>query len=136
MKRRLLANRIITPDGTMLQSFDRHHYVAYTDKNGYEYSVDGGLEYQRCSYYEDAPHTDASVYSDDPHQVIREAFLWGTYGKNGDQPLKRVKLCAMTDKHIQAILETQHHIPDHVREIFENEVLYRELTHTYVEETE
>jgi hypothetical protein len=41
---------------------------------------------------------------------IREWMHWGTYGKNGDQPLKYVLLKDMSDEHIQAILETQVHI--------------------------
>lgn len=34
---KLLANRIITPDGTMLQSKHRHDYVTHIDANGKEY---------------------------------------------------------------------------------------------------
>lgn len=32
---------------------------------------------------------------------------WGTYGKNGDQPLRWVKLKDCETDHLQAILETQ-----------------------------
>ena len=37
----------------------------------------------------------------------RDTFTWGTYGKNGDQPLKRVVLRDMTNEHIIMILATQ-----------------------------
>ena len=136
MEPRLLANRIITPDGTMLQSFSRHDYKEYTDANGKEYMVDGGIEYQRCNVHDDAPHQDACVYSDDPHDVIREAFHWGSYGKGGDQPLRRIKLSEMSNNHIEAILVTQHHIGPHIRKVFEDEQQYRLDNNINIEDTE
>jgi len=135
-KRRLLANRIITPDGTMLQSYHHHDCVTYTDANGIEYMVDGGLDYQRCIINDEFPYTDASVYTDDPHHRIREAFCWGSYGKKGDQPLKWMPLNTMTDEHIQAILDTQHHILEHIREVFENEQTYRAFLNIRIKDAE
>jgi hypothetical protein len=44
---RIVANRIRTPDGTILESKHRHDYVTYTDANGKQYMVDGGLV--KCS---------------------------------------------------------------------------------------
>lgn len=41
----LLANLIRTPDGTVLQSFNRHDYKTYTDKSRLIFSVDGGTDY-------------------------------------------------------------------------------------------
>ena len=132
----LLANRIITPDGTMLQSFHQHDYVTYTDANGLEYMVDGGLTYQRVNVHKDAPPTDASVYDTDPHDRIREAFHWGSYGKRGDQPRTWIKLKDMSDAHIEAIINTQTHIPPHISDAFENELTYRELLNIHVGDTE
>ena len=43
-------------------------------------------------------------------QKVRDWMHWGTYGKNGDQPLRYVLLKDMSDEHIQAILDTQVHI--------------------------
>ena len=131
-----LANRIITPDGTVMQSYHRHHCEIYTDANGLDYMVDGGLEYQRTIVHDMAPHVDASVYDTDPHDVIREAFHWGNRGKLGDQPLKWVALSKMSDAHIQAIIETQTHIQPHIREAFENELTYRELLNINVKDKE
>jgi hypothetical protein len=133
---KLLANRIITPDGTLLQSFSRHDYKTHIDANGKEYMVDGGLEYRRGIYYEDAPPKDACVYSDDPHTEIREAFHWGSYGKGGDQPLKRLKLSEMSNNHIEAILVTQHHIGPHIRKVFEDEQQHRRDNNINIEDTE
>jgi hypothetical protein len=122
---KLLANRIITPDGTMLQSHHVHHYNTHVDANGLEYMVDGGLEYRRRNVHDDAPYTEASVYDTDPHEVIRDAFYWGTYGKYGDKPLRRVKLSEMSNNHIEAILVTQHHMGEQIRKVFEDEKQYR-----------
>lgn len=125
MEPKLLVNRIITPDGTVLQSHHTHDYKTHIDANGKEYMVDGGLSYCRRNVHDDAPYTEASVYDTDPHDVIRDAFRWGTYGKGGDQPLRRVKLSEMSNKHIDAILTTQHHIGPQIRKVFEDEQQHR-----------
>ena len=133
---KLLANRIITPDGTMLQSFGRHDYKTYIDANGKEYMVDGGIEYCRRNEHDDAPYKEASVYDTDPHTEIREAFHWGSYGKGGYQPLRRLKLAEMSNNHIEAILQTQHHIGPHIRKVFEDEQQYRLDNNINIEDTE
>lgn len=125
---RIVANRIRTPDGQLLQSYHVHDYKTYTDANGLEYMVDGGTEYLRRNIQDTAPHEELSVYETDPHEVIREAFHWGTRGKDGRQPLTWKPLCALDTDHIEAILETQHQIPPHFRKIFEQELKARNLT--------
>jgi hypothetical protein len=120
-----LANRIRTPDGTILESMHRHDYVTYIDANGKEYMVDGGLDYLRRNIHDDAPYTELSVLSTDEHSVIREVFKWGTYGIDGKQPLKYLILKDMSWDHIEAILETQTQLRDHVRQVFVNELDYR-----------
>ena len=40
----------------------------------------------------------------------REMFSWGSYGKDGKQPRKEILIKDLSDSHICAILETQHHI--------------------------
>ena len=122
---RIVANRIRTPDGTILESKHRHDYVTYVDKNGKEYMVDGGTDYLRRNVYEDAPYEELSVYADAPHTVIREVFKWGTRGKDGKQPLKFVVLKDMTTEHIEAILETQN-LPGYIRKIFLDELDFLE----------
>ena len=123
---KIVANRIRTPDGTILESMHRHDYVTYTDANGLEYMVDGGLDYLRRNVHDDAPYQELSVYADDPHELIREVFKWGTRGKDGNQPLKYVPLKDLTSDHIEAILETQAHISGHIQNIFLDELSFRE----------
>ena len=125
MEGRLVANRIMTPDGTILQSFHRHDYKVYTDVNGLEYMVDGGLDYARRTIHKDHPYVELSVYDTDPHKAIREAFHWGTRGPSGNDELKWIPISAMTDNHIISILETQNHIKPWVRHIFTTELEYR-----------
>ena len=122
---KILANRIMTPDGTILESMHRHDYKTYIDKNGLEYMVDGGLEYTRRIVHDDAPYIEMSVYNDDDHLTIREAFKWGTRGVDGKQPLTYLVLKDMATDHIEAILETQTHITEEIRQVFIDELEYR-----------
>ena len=124
-KARIVSNRIRTPDGTILESMHRHDYVTYEDANGLEYMVDGGLDYLRRNVHDDAPYIELSVYSDDSHDVIRDVFKWGTRGKDGKQPLTYVPLKNLTTEHIEAILETQDHIQEYIRNIFLDELEFR-----------
>lgn len=121
----LLRNAMKTPDGTVIESTHRHDYVVHEDENGQFYMVDGGLSYLRRSLNE-PPAQDLSIYSiPGDHEFNRQHFRWGTYGKDGDQPLRRVILADMSTNHIEAILETQEHIQASTRKFFEEELKYR-----------
>ncbi len=120
----IVCNRIITPDGTVLQSHHRHDYKVYVDKNGREYMVDGGNEYLRRTVHYEAPYTEFSLTVDDPYEDVRQGFTWGTRGKDGKQPLTWVPLCDLATDHIIAILETQE-LANYVTELFEKELEYR-----------
>jgi hypothetical protein len=122
---KIVCNRIRTPDGTVIYSRHRHDYVSHLDDNGYEYVVDGGLEYLKRAYTGAAPAKEMSVYSTDPHEVIREAFAWGSRGIKGDQPVMYLTLMNMQTEHIEAILDTQRHITPVIRKVFEDELKYR-----------
>jgi hypothetical protein len=87
--------------------------------------VDGGNDYLRRNVVREAPAEELSVYSDDPFEIVREAFSWGTRGKDGQQPLKYVALCNLETDHIQAILDTQTHISETTRDILNKELEYR-----------
>lgn len=123
-KMKLVKNAIQTPDGTILQSFSRHDYKSYVDKNGDTYVVDGGLEYQRRSGNGD--EVDMSVYIEDGHCLVRETLEWGSYGKKGDQPLQWIKLKDMETDHILAVLKIPTIHPNY-REAMQNELQYRKL---------
>lgn len=120
---KLIRNAMVTPDGTWLQSRQRHDYVSHTDANGLTYMVDGGLDYSRRSRTEGG--INKCVYDDSPHEEQREAAEWGTYGKGGDGPLVFVTIASMSTNHIIAVLETQPKINAQLRNVMEAELLYR-----------
>lgn len=123
----IVANKIRTPDGTILQSFNRHDYKTYTDKNGKEYMVDGGLEYLRRNVHDDAPYEELSVTLEDSFETVRESFCWGTRGKEGKDPLKWVELMNLATDHVEAILDTQFAPGQEswVKELMEKELEFR-----------
>lgn len=47
-------------------------------------------------------------------------LMWGTFGKNGDQPLQWVPLGGCSTEHLQAILRTQHQLSPFYRSIIIN----------------
>jgi len=121
----LLAQRIRTPDGTILQSYNRHDYKTHLDvKTGETYMVDGGLDYCRQNRNV-VPAEDLCVYVGDDFNHIRAGFSWGTRGVNGDQPLKYVPMKDLDTDHIQAILNTQHRVPQFIRDQFVTELVFR-----------
>lgn len=106
MDKRLIRNAIQTPDGTVIESSHRHAYVTHLDANGKTYMVDGGLDYLRRNLHDD--YIDVSLYDDAPHSIQIEHLTWGSYGKNGDQPLRHIKIKDMETEHIQAVLNECH----------------------------
>ena len=127
MKDNIVYNAIRTPDGTILESRYRHDYVEYTDKNGCEYIVDGGTAYLRRGYSPDAPdYEELSLTLDDPHDKIREAVQWGTYGKDGKGPYQRILIKNMSDDHLKACLENIPQMNESFRIVMENELKYRQ----------
>lgn len=120
----IVANILITPDGTRMQSYHRHDYKTYTDKNGKEYMIDGGTDYVRSSANGDEVYM--TITNEDSWILIRENFHWGTRGKNGKQPLQWKPLKSLDSEHIEAILDTQDHIPEWMRDIFQHELEFRQ----------
>lgn len=87
--------------GDVITSFNRHDYV--TCSCG-KLSVDGGQDYLRRAYNDALFVEEMCVYDDDPYEIIRENFYRGSYGKNGDEPLKYVKLSEMSDDWLKNVL--------------------------------
>lgn len=102
-ERKIILNRIRTPDGTILTSHHRHDYVTHTDANGEEYMTDGGTGYIRRSLNK-IPAEDLTVYNDAPFEVIRENFYRGGRGKDNKQPLTWVALKDMNDEWLEAAI--------------------------------
>ena len=121
--RKLVLNRIRTPDQTVLTSRNRHDFVSHKDKNGELYYTDGGLSYLKRSINE-VPYEDLSLYSTDSFEILRENITWGSRGKNGDEELHYKSISSMSTNHIKAILSNCR-VADYMKEIFEKEISYR-----------
>lgn len=81
-------------------------------EDGRAYFVDGGLSYSRLGY-SDMEYTNLSVYSDDPHELIRERFEW-------------VKLKDIKRDHLMALLDwTENGYPDKIHKVFIDELKWR-----------
>ena len=100
----IISNSLRTPDGTTITSYHRHDYVVHLDANGKRYMVDGGTDYLRRSANGD--EVDLSVEVDDnDFDTLRSLVTWGTYGPDGNQPLKRVTIANLDTDHIYKILD-------------------------------
>lgn len=121
--RKLILNRIRTPDQTVLTSRHRHDFKSHLDKNNEIYSNDGGIDYTKRSI-NDTPYEDISLYSDDPFEKLREDMEWGTFGRNGDSELQYKSISNMSTNHIKAILSNCT-VADYLKEIFEKELEFR-----------
>lgn len=97
-ERHLVLNSIKTPDGTVLTSRSVHDCVFHLDKNGHRYMVDGGLDYARYGWPQEAPAKILAVYSDAPFAKIRKALCRGGRGKDGKQPISWTPLCEMSNE--------------------------------------
>lgn len=121
----LLRNSIITPDGTVLVSKHRHDYQSHTDKNGKTYAIDGGTDYIRWIGDIQKDCTDTSLYDTDTIEVLREELSWGTYGKDGTEPLHFILIKDMTTEHILNILKL---LPlTNFKKVLKRELEYRDL---------
>ncbi len=137
MEKRLILSQIQTPDGTILRSYHVHDYVTHLDKNGEEYMLDGGNEYQRYNVCK-TPHKDLSIYSDAPFEIIRENFYRGGRGKDGKQPLTWVKLSEMSNGWIKNCIEYNKHLgykdDCYANERYRDELQYRKDNNIFIEE--
>lgn len=122
----LFRHAIQTPDGTILESKSRHDFVSHNDTvSGENYFIDGGLDSPRGSLNK-VEAKNLCVTSNSEHSEIRKYFKWGTYGKNGDQPLHHILLKDMTMEHLKAILKTQD-LNSVVGRIIQNEHDFRNI---------
>jgi hypothetical protein len=99
----LIVNALRTPDGTVLESKSRHDYKEYVDANGKTYVIDGGLDYHRRSANGD--EESLCLHDDEPHEIQARVLTWGSYGKEGDQPISWIPIADMETDHLKTVLE-------------------------------
>jgi len=124
--KKVLVSGMITPDGTVLYSRHRHDYKEHTDANGEWYMIDGGVDYVKSSVNNFRAQY-ISLTTESSHMEIREHFGWGTYGKDGKEPLHEVILKNMETVHIEAVLRTQTRLGPHITKLFVDELVFRSV---------
>ena len=102
----IIQNAIKVKD-VILNSVHRWDYLTHDGV-----FIDGGVDYRRSNVsFAKAEKTDLEDLFLDHNSTIKEIkekLLWGTRGKNGDEPFCWVKLIECNTGHLQAILDTQH----------------------------
>jgi hypothetical protein len=101
----IIQNAICTPSGHYLISSSRHDYKTHKDANGHTYMVDGGYDYYRGLVNKGVPDENLRLESDTPFEEVRNKLLWGSYGKNRDEPLHWIRLKDMEENHIVSVMK-------------------------------
>ena len=134
-KRFLIANRIQTPDGTILWSRFGHDYVEYQDLNGEYYMLDGGPDVLswRTSVNE-IPAKSLQVFSDAPFEEIRKVMLRGTFAKSGERIW--IPLYKMNNLHLVGVLDYNENLHIHSKydQFIEKEIEYRKEHNINIED--
>jgi hypothetical protein len=112
MERQLIHNSVKCLDcGVTLVSSSVHDYKTCLCPN--ETMVDGGVEYERYGGKNLTRVESKSLYSDSPHELIRDVIERGSRGKYGRSKLKYIKLKNIKDDHLEAIIQyEQKHRPN------------------------
>ena len=116
-----------------LISRNRHDYVSCGCPE--ETFVDGGLDYQRCGSKALSNIESTPMFDDEPFEVQRDVIVWGTYGKDGDQPLSYKKVKDMDVGHLEAVLEIEGVLP-HIRKCMKEELILKNTKPVETEEIE
>lgn len=142
----LWQNAIYIPeDDLYLKSSHQHDYVehVFTKEPKRTIALDGGLEYCRrvgdlYDLDEEGRYVEWIVVSTDSFDVIAQKLLWGTRGKNGDEPLtyRPIKeLAARPDgiAHMKAILANCLNIGPLHKRVVEYWLAHNEATREVIE---
>lgn len=125
-ERQIILNRAkCLACGDIITSYHRHDYVSCSCR---KLSVDGGQEYLRRCYNEPLLVEEMCIYIDDPYEIVRENFYRGGYGKNGDEPLKYVKLSEMSDEWLKNVITYEEDRGNYGKwfvELYEKEIIFR-----------
>tara|TARA_R110000796_G_scaffold8536_13_gene27931 strand:- start:2668 stop:3147 length:480 start_codon:yes stop_codon:yes gene_type:complete len=123
MKNRILYSAIITPDLTLLASYNRHDIQIHSDSiTGKEYGIDGGNDYQRL-IGDFADTMSIIVRINDPISVLREITGRSGYGKNGDEEFRCSLLKDMSDEWVTNSID---YVDDtEIKQLYVRELEYR-----------
>lgn len=94
-----------------VQFDDGHTVIMYPgDFEMYNNSFVGVSRY--ICRYTDGVKIINQVWSDSDFDLIREAFMWTSYGPKGDQPATKTLLKDLDSKHIRAIISNCTHLQE------------------------
>ena len=90
--------------GDVLVSLNRHDYKTCGCDN--KTMLDGGTEYQRYGG-KVLKHVDLSgtIYLTDGFEKCRIAPIWGSYGKDGTDPIKYMSVSEMDTEHLGTVIK-------------------------------
>lgn len=101
------AKRIIST-GEIIVSNHVHDFVeaSYIDSNKKKREVftDGGKEYVHGTLDDPNEVEELFIWEDSPIEEAQQRKVWGTYGKNGDEELRYVRLVDCSSDHLENIL--------------------------------
>ena len=91
------------PTGEIIVSRHRHDYA--TSKDG-KYFLDGGTDYTRTNIPRENRDWEWLTINSQYDTIVemKERFVWGSRGKNGDQPLTYNLMKDLTEDHLRAII--------------------------------
>lgn len=113
--RKLVYNAIRTPDGTVLESLNRHDFNKYVDKNGKTYIIDGGLDYIRRSFNGDEEVL--AKFEDQPHEEIRNYAFRSGYGKPGADDYGTFRITRIADMDDDYLDNSIEYVKDYILQI-------------------
>lgn len=115
--------------GDILESCHRHDYKTCNCSN--ETMIDGGEMYVRFGGKDMSLVKTINLFSNAPHEQIREKIKRANRGKDGKEPLKYVLLKDIDDPWLEAIIRYQEQVTSSSRflPIYKNEQLWRQDTH-------
>lgn len=123
-KPKILINRWMTKDGTILISRTQHDFQSHFDTVDQQtVFIDGGIgPYTRVS----GDLLNMCLYDTEAdHAEVRGLYLWTSYGPTGFDPPKTQPIKDLSLEHISAIIATQIHLPEQVLNMFKRELVYR-----------
>lgn len=94
-----IIQNAVEADGVIYRSASRHDFVQLPDGR----YIDGGHDYLRRGGYFTEEES-LSLTNQSPWKEIHQKLTWGTYGIDGNQPLKWVRIKDMGVSHIQNVL--------------------------------
>ena len=108
-------------------SVHRHDFISL-EYNGYNYTIDGGLDYTRGNYPIDSIELDTEnlvLCPSDPFETVKSKLLWGHRGITGQDPLKYKKLIDCDTNHLENILKNIPNISEIHRLVIDSILLDR-----------